>query len=189
MYVWAAAVALAILAGTWTASHRHAARAGLPLEHVAGATLLGFLGWEMLVELPGSVMDFWSLTAGLGDVSAVRGQQAYVVAQAAFVIGAAFAVAGILRRRPWGAILGIGLACAAVVWRGLLLVSTLQTFGGALDRDTYLGLVTTMMGLEAIPALAVVVLLARPMLRPTAPRRHGAPADWPAQQSAADRPG
>lgn len=68
MYVWAAAVALAIVAGAWTATNRREVRPALPVEHVAGAALVGLFGWEMLVNLPGSAMGYWSLTAGLGDV-------------------------------------------------------------------------------------------------------------------------
>ena len=121
MYVWAAVVALAIVVGAWTAMNRRALRPTLSPEHVAGAAMLGLFGWEMLVHLPGAIMGYWTLTAGLGDVRGVEGYQAFVAAQAAFVVAVAFAVVGILRRRAWGAILGIGLASARVVWSGAIL--------------------------------------------------------------------
>ncbi len=128
MFVWAAAVGLALVAAAWTATNRKAIRPTLPLEHVAGAAILGVLGWEMLVHLPGTVMGIWTLTAGLGDVRGVEGYQAFLVAQAAFVIGVAIAIVGILRRRPWGAILGIGLAVARVVWSGAVMYEALAMF-------------------------------------------------------------
>lgn len=141
MYAWAAAVALAVAAGAWTATHRRDVRPTLPLEHVAGATLMG-----------------------------------YVV----FVLAAACAVTGILRRRPWGAVLGIGLGSAIVAWRLLMLITTWQTFGDQLGGDVYMALVSTSMGLEAVPALVAIVLLARPLLRRTS-ASGTAPAEWPAE--------
>ena len=103
LYVWAGAVVLAIVAGVWTATRHRDPRPSLAPQHVAGAVLIGLFGWEMLVNVPGSVVGYFTLTAGLGDVRRIEAQQAFVVAQAAYAIGAAFAVAGILRRRTWGA--------------------------------------------------------------------------------------
>lgn len=180
MFVWAAAVGLALAAGVWTAMNLRATRATLPLEHVAGAAILGVLGWEMLVHLPGRVMAFWTLTAGLGDVRGVEGDQVFVVAQVAFVIGAAVAVVGILRRRPWGAILGIGLAVARVVWSGAVLYETLSMFGDEMGNPTYLDVVTSVIGLQVIPPLVVVVLLAWPLVRRTTPGAEASDAEWPA---------
>lgn len=185
MFVWAAVVALAIMAGAWTATNRRAIRPVLPFEHVAGAALLGVIGWEMLVHLPGAIMGYWSLTAGLGDVRGVEGYQAFVVAQAAFVVAVAFAVVGILRRRAWGAILGIGLASARVVWCGAILYETLMMLANAMGDDAYLDLAISLIGLQAIPALAAIALLAWPLLRRTTPRE-GSDADWPAAGAPAD---
>jgi hypothetical protein len=180
MFVWAAAVGLALAAGAWTAVNRRATRPALPLEHVAGAAILGVFAWEMLVHLPGTVMGYWSLTAGLGDVRGLDGYQVFVVAQVAFVIGAAFAIVGILRRRAWGAILGIGLAVARGVWSGAVLYETLSMFGDEVGNDLYLDFVTSVIGLQAIPALVVVALLAWPLVRRTAPGAEATEAQWPA---------
>ena len=71
MYAWAAAVAGAVVAGLWVGTNRREIRPVLPLEHVAAAALIGSFGWEMLVTLPGSVIGYLTLTAGLGDVRGV----------------------------------------------------------------------------------------------------------------------
>ena len=180
MYVWAAAVGLALTAGAWTAMNRRATRATLPLEHVAGAAILGVFGWEMLVHLPGTVMGIWTLTAGLGDVRGVEGYQAFVVAQVAFIIGAAAAIVGILRRRTWGAILGIGLAVARLVWSVAVLYEALSAFGDSIGNDLYLEFVTSVIGLQAVPAVVVIGLLAWPLVRRTAPGARASDAEWPA---------
>ena len=92
-FAWAALVALAIVVGGWTARTRPEVRSTLPLEHVAGATLLALVGWEMLINLPGTAVGYWTLTAGIGEVGGVQGTQAFVLAQAAFVVAAAFGAA------------------------------------------------------------------------------------------------
>ena len=186
MFVWAAAVVLALVAGAWTATNRRATSEILPLEHVAGAAILWVLGWEILVHLPGTVMGYWSLTAGLGDVRGVEGYQVFVVAQAAFVISAAFAIVGILRRRPWGAILGIGLAVARVVWSGAVLYEALSTFGDSMSNDVYLDFVTSVIGLQAIPAVVVIALLAWPLVRRATPSAEASDAQWPAGSAPAE---
>lgn len=179
MFVWAAAVALAIVAGAWTAINRPKIRPTLPVEHVAGAAILGLFGWESLLNLPGVVMGYWTLTAGLGDVRGVEGDQAFVVAQAAFVVAAAFAVTGILRRRTWGAVLGIGLAASIAVWSGLILFETTALYAESMDGGTYFSLVSTLVGMRALPALVVIALLAWPMVQRTTPPVSAADRDWP----------
>ncbi|MGH2382154.1 MAG: hypothetical protein ACRDG7_13170 [Candidatus Limnocylindria bacterium] len=186
MYAWAAAVALAIVAGAWTATNRREVRPALPVEHGAGAALVGLFGWEMLVNLPGSAMGYWSLTAGLGDVQGVAGHQAYVVAQAAFVVAAAFAVAGVLRRRTWGAVLGIGLAASVVLWSGLILFQTTSMYAEIMGSDAYLGIVSSLVGMRAIPAVVVVALLAWPLIRRMKPHAGASDPDWPTAGAPAD---
>ena len=173
MYVWAAAVTLAIVAGAWTGMNRRGIRPTLPPEHVAGAAIIGLFGWEMLVHLPGSMIGYWALTAGLGDVRGVEGHQAYVVAQAAFAIGAAFAVVGTLRRRTWGVVLGIGLASSRVVWSGLILFETVSMYGEIMGSDAYLSTVSSLIGMQAVPALAAIALLSWPLARRS-------DSEWPA---------
>ena len=186
MYVWAAAVALAVVAAAVTSNTRREIRSTLPIEHVAGAALVGLFGWEMLVNLPGSVLGYWTLTAGLGDVSGVRGQQAYVVAQAAFVVAAAFAVAGVLRRRTWGAVLGIGLAASVVLWSGLILFQTTALYAESMGTDTYLGVVSSLVGMRGIPAVVAIGLLAWPIVRRTTPSVRASDHDRPTAGAPAD---
>ncbi len=165
MYVWTAAVAVAIVAGVWTATRHREPRPSLPPQHVAGAALVGLFGWEMLVNLPGSVVGYWTLTAGLGDVRGLEAQQAFVVAQAAYVIGAAFAVGGILRRRTWGAVLGIGLAAAVMVSSAFNFAQITALYAESMSGDAYLSTVASVIGMRMIPALAAIVLLLWPFIR------------------------
>ena len=164
-FVWAGAVALAILAGIVTAGARRPPRETLPLVHVAGATLLGFFGWLALTHLPGTIMGYWTLTAGLGDVGGVEAQMLYTVGQVAFVVAAGAAIFGILRRAQWGAVLGIGLSLAQVTWHLAVLVQTWELFGDAMGDETYLDLTLTLVGAQVFPALAAAVLLAWPYRR------------------------
>ena len=181
MYVWAAAVAIAVMVGIWYGTNRRGTRPGLPPEHVAAAALLGFFGWEMLVNLPASIIGLWSLTAGLGEARGAEGQQAFVLGQVAFVVGAAMAIAGILRRRTWGIALGIGLAAALVVSTVVNNAWILASLGQSMGFDSYISIVTSAIG-RGVPALAVIGLLAWPLVRRStsravSPRSNG---DWSA---------
>jgi hypothetical protein len=168
MYVWAAAVAAAIVAGIWSATNNHDLRLSVPHEHIAGAALVGLFGWEMLISLPGSVSGYLQLTAGLGDLRGVQAQQAFLAAQAAFAVGAGFAVMGILRRRTWGSVLGIGLALTLVVSSTLNLANITATMAESMSADAYWSTVASLIGMQAIPALAAAALLLWPLLRPAA---------------------
>ena len=170
-YVWAATVLLAIAAGVWTATNRPGVRSGPPLQHVAGATLLAYFAWEMVVNLPGLLSGYWTTVDGFGDTRALSGQQAYLAGQVAFVVAAAFSVVGILRGRTWAAVMGIGLAVAVVVGRVAIFASTLATYGDALGADggLYLSMVSSTILLGAVPALVAAGLLARPLLRRASP--------------------
>lgn len=186
LYVWAGAVALAVVAAAWTAANRREVRAELPIAHVAGATLVATFGWQMLVHLPGAVLGYWNLTAGLGEVDGVREQQAYVVGQAVFVVGAAFAVVGILRRRTWGAVLGIGLALSHALSAVIATVNTFMVVGDSMDGGMYLNFVASTIGLGAVPGLVAAVLLTVPLWQ-TTPPVDAARADWNGEPAAADR--
>jgi len=165
MFIWAGAVALAVVAGGLTAAAGRPPRATVPFVHVAGATLVGFFGWLALTHLPGTIMGYWTLTAGLGEVGGIEAQQLYVVGQIVFVVAAALAIAGILRRAQWGAVLGIGLALAQLIWHLAILYETWSLYGDSMGDGTYLDLALTLIGAQAGPALAAVVLLAWPFVR------------------------
>lgn len=169
MYGWAAAVALAIVAGIWSATTHHDRRPVLPPEHVAGAVFVGLFGWELLVGLPGVVTGYMALTAGLGDWRGLQAEQAFLAAQAAFAAGAAFAVVGILRRHTWGAVLGIGLAASMVVSSTLNIANITATMAESMGSDIYWNFIVSIFGLQVIPALVAVVLLLLPFARSTTP--------------------
>jgi len=185
LYAWAAVVTAAIVAGVWTAMKVRDTRPVLPVEHVAGAALVGLFGWESLFQLPGAWVGFLTLTAGMGsDVSGDEAQQAYVAALALFAIGSGFAVVGILRRRTWGAVLGIGLAAAVVVMIGIVMIDTITLFGDAVGDDTYLTFALGSVGQRAVPALAAIALLAWPLVR--RPTSRAEERDWRAASAPAE---
>lgn len=186
MYVWAGAVLLAPAVGAWAGTNRRDIRPGLPPEHVAGATILALFGWERLVYLPGLLSGFWSSSAGIGTVPGLEGPQAYVAAEAAFVVAVGFAIAGTLRRRAWGAVMGVALAAAVVVFSLASFASTLQAFGVAFSDESFLSFAATSVGLNTVPALAALVLLVRPLVRSETPRTDAA-IGWGGE--AADRAG
>ncbi len=182
MYAWAGAVALTVFAGVWAATNQRSVRPVLPLEHVAAAALIGSFAWDMLVQLPGSIMGVWTLTAGLGDVLGDEPQQAFVAAQVLFVAAGAVAVPGILRRRVWGIVLGIGLSVALILWAVLSVSSLLARLGESMPPDVMTSILVNAIGLSVIPALAAIGLLAWPLVRRTTPRptEAGADRDWSA---------
>jgi len=187
MYAWAGAVALTVFAGVWAATNQRTVRPALPLEHVAAAALIGSFAWDMLVQLPGSIMGVWTLTAGLGDVLGDEPQQAFVAAQVVFVAAGAVAVPGILRRRVWGIVLGIGLSVALILWAVLSVSNLLAQLGESMPPDVMMSILVNAIGLSVIPALAAIGLLAWP-LRRTAPRPTEADADRDWSASAAPDP-
>ena len=182
MYAWAGAVALTVFAGGWAATNQRTVRPVLPLEHVAAAALIGSFAWDMLVQLPGSLYGVWTLTAGLGDVLGDEPQQAFVAAQVLFVAAGALAVPGILRRRAWGIVLGIGLSVALVLWAVLSASHLVAQFGGSMPADVVMSILVNAIGLSVVPALVAIGLLAWPLVRRTTPRRTeaGADRDWSA---------
>ena len=140
------------------------------------------------IQLPGTAVGYWTLTAGLAEASGVEGVEAFVVTQAVFVVAAAFAVLGILRRRTWGTVLGIGLAVAVVVWRVLVMLAVVQQVGQSMDGGTYLSTVANLIGMGAIPALAGAVLLGLPLLRRPARPVDASGAGWHPESAATDPP-
>lgn len=185
LYAWAGVVLLVLAVGVWAATNRREIRPTLPPEHVAGATILGLFGWQRLVDLPGLLTGYWAASAGIGTVPGLEGPQAFVVAEVAFIVAVAFAVAGILRRRAWGTVLGIALATAIVAWSLVQLAANLQVIGGAATDELFLSLATNAIGLRIVPALVALICLAAPLRRTLMPPAEPAPA-WRGEP--ADRP-
>jgi hypothetical protein len=164
-WTFSAGTALTVAAGLL------ATRAGrewvttLPMAHVAGIVLVALFGWESLVYLPGTIQTYVIGVAGIADPPNVEGYQAFMVASVAFVIAAALAIYGILRRRPWGVVLGIGVAGTRLV---TALVSTANLFtlnGDFFGPDAVGWNAAIFLAERAIPAIAAIVLLLWPLLR------------------------
>lgn len=165
MLTLAVSVAIAAAAAAWAYVTWRAPRPTLPLAHVAGAAIVGLLGWEALVYLPGAVARYAAVTAGLGDVRGLEVDQAFVASLAAFALGAAIAVVGILRRRVWGIVLGIGLAVSQLALTVAGVGQTIAIMGEATGDMSYIDMVGTTIALRAVPPIAAIVLLAWPLVR------------------------
>ena len=108
-WVFAGAVVVAYAVAIWTAVRRPGRRADLPMEHVAAAALIGLVAWGSLTD----VREVAAITGAPYD---------YLTAMGLFVIGTVIAIVGILQRRPWGIVLGIGLAATHVLGSAAALI-------------------------------------------------------------------
>jgi len=193
MFTLAVMVAIAVFAAGWTATNRRARRPVLPYRHVAGVAIVALLGWEAIVYLPGAIVGYFALTAGLGDVSGVEVDEAFVAALAIFAVAAVFAVVGVLQRRTWGVVLAIGLAAARLATTLAAVAQMLVLFGDAqvVGDMSYVAFTATTIALQAVPPIAAIVLLAWPLLEGRARPESAFPitgerAEWPGDASPAD---
>lgn len=164
-WTFSAATAVTLLAGVVATRVRREWLTSLPMTHVAALAFLALFGWESLVHLPGVIQTYVIGVAGIADPPNVEGYQAFMVASVAFVIAAALAIYGILRRRPWGVALGIGVAGTRLV---TALVSTANLFtlnGDFFGPDAVGWNAAILLAERAIPAIAAIVLLLWPLLR------------------------
>jgi len=121
------------------------------------------IGWQALVNLPGTVLQYFTTFAGIGVPTGESAYEAYVVAACVFVAASAVAVVAILRRRPWGSVLGIGL-CVAHIGTSLVGIASMLSLMGNLGGDPNLTWYTISFALSAVPAIVGIVLLAGPLL-------------------------
>jgi hypothetical protein len=161
-------IAVAMIAAAWTALNRPRPRPELPVHHAAAAALIGYVAWEALTLLPGFFDTYLTATAGIDDVGSVLlGQRAYLIAATAAVAGSAIAIVGILRRRAWGAVLGIGLAAAHVIGSvaTVINVAILESGAEVAGGENYFALIAPTLLLGAVPSIVAIGLLAWPMIR------------------------
>lgn len=183
-WTYSAATALTVVAGLVATRVRREWLTSLPMAHVAAVVLIALYGWEALVYLPSTIAQYTTRVAGIPDPAGVEASQAFVIASVAFVAAAALAIYGILRLRPWGVVLGIGVAATRVA---MSVAGSIQLFSANLDLfgPEALGYnVITAFALNGVPAAVGVVLLVWPLLRSS---RVGAPpvetADWSGEPS------
>ena len=165
-YAWTffAVVVAAIAAGgaAWLLSPRRSER--LPMEHVAGAALIAAGGWQLLVDLPASLVQVFAINSGIPNAP-FTSLHVFVLAHAAVVLATAVAILGILRREVWGAALGIGIGAALATRTALGIASLLIIAGPAGMPDGQLGWFVAQSALQAVPPLAAAMLLALPFWR------------------------
>lgn len=183
-WVFAASTVLTVVAGLLATRVRREWVTSLPMAHVAAVVVVALIGWESLVYLPGTIQYYTMAVAGIPHPTGVEAYQAFVFASAAFVVSAALAVYGILRRRPWGIVLGIGVAGTRAL---MSLASTINLFGMNADPLGPEGLafnVFTLFAERVVPPLAAIGLLLWPLLRgSTAEAPPAQTVDWNADPS------
>jgi hypothetical protein len=139
----------------------------LPIEHVAAAAIIGVAGWEAAIQLPGNLISFLSIGAGLGEFI-VTPLQVYVLAASLSTIAMFLAVIAILRRQIWGVALGVGVGLVQVAMSAVGVVSLLGMTAQGMPEDQLLWLLVSV-GLRAVPGIVAVALLLRPLRRPVRP--------------------
>jgi hypothetical protein len=162
LWAWVAVVTVAVLAAVLARRLHPGLLPAAPLQHVAGATLVAVIGWQALLNLPGTVLQYFTTFAWVGVPTGESAYEAFVVASIVFVAASAVAVVAILRRRPWGAVLGIGL-CVAHIGTSLVGITTLLSLMSEAG-DPNLPWYTISFALEAVPAIVGIVLLAGPLI-------------------------
>lgn len=163
-WTFAITVGLSVLAAGWTARVRPEPRPNLPLMHVAGAALIGVIGWEALHMLPGTITGLFLATAGIPEPRGADEAQAFAAASVLLVVASALAIVGILRRRPWGIVLGIGVAVARVAVGSTALVQWLALSAEVVGDANYLPTALSIVGMSLVPPVVAIVLLAWPLL-------------------------
>jgi hypothetical protein len=164
-WTFSAATALTVVAGLLATRVRREWVTSVPMAHVAALVLIALYGWETLVYLPSTINLYTTRVAGIPDPSGVEANQAFVIASVAFAAAAALAIFGIIRRRPWGVVLGIGVAATRVA---MSVASSIQLFSANLDLfgPEALGFnAVTGFALNGLPAVVGVFLLLWPLLR------------------------
>jgi hypothetical protein len=178
-WVFSAATALTVAAGLLATRVRREWVTSLPMAHAAAIVLIALFGWESLVYLPSTIQVYTTGVAGIPDPAGVEAYQAFIVASAAFVLAAVLAIYGILRRRPWGLVFGIGVAGTRVA---MTLASAVNLFSIGLDPFGPAGLawnVVDLIALRVVPAVVAIVLLLWPLLsRSTAETLPVETVDW-----------
>jgi len=163
LWAWVAVVAAAVLASVLARRLRPALLPILPLRHVAGATLVAVIGWQALLNLPGTVLQYFTTFAGIGVPTGESAYEAFVAAACVFVAASAVAVVAILRQRPWGAVLGIGL-CVAHIGTSLVGIASMLSLMGNLGGDPNLIWYMISYAFSPLPAIVGIVLLAVPLI-------------------------
>ena len=161
---FAAAVGVAIAAAIVARVLLPGALERLPIEHVAAAAIIGVVGWEAAIQLPGNLISFLSIGAGLGTFI-VTPLQVYVFAASLSTIAMLVAVIAILRRQIWGVALGVGVGLVQVAMSAVGVVSLLGMTAQGMPEDQLLWLLVSV-GLRAVPGIVAVALLLRPLRRP-----------------------
>lgn len=163
-------IAIAVIAAAWTALNRPRPRPDLPAHHAAAAAIIALVAWDALTLLPGFLDAYLTATAGIGPEDlggALLGQQSYLIVATAAIVGSVVAIVGILRRRMWGAVLGIGMSAAYVIGSvaGLVNLAILESESVIAPGGGYLAMVAPELLLGAVPSVVAIGLLVWPLVR------------------------
>lgn len=182
LWGWVAVVVAGVVAALLARRMHPAPLPTLTLRHVAAATLIAILGWQALLTLPSTLLQFSSGSPEMGGSTGQEALQAWVAAACTHVVAAPIAVVAILRRNVWGTVLGIGVAVANI---GISVIGTISMLGMAAeysqaDRTFLVYAATNALG--AVPALVAIGLLLAPLQRGQARHSGRAPRGDPASE-------
>lgn len=153
-WAWVIAVDLAVVTAVIASLVDGTRTAALRPQHVAGAAILGVGGWETAAGVAGSLAG--RLPGSGADLALLFGQTTFAVAAAAVVVG-------IVGRRRWAVVLGIGLAIARAILAGVAAFDV-SSIGGDLGPET-LRSTLLFIGLSAVPFVVAAWLFVDPFRR------------------------
>ena len=160
-WLFVGGVIAAFAAAGWAAVRHPRPRPDLPVEHVAAAALIGLVAWDSLVDVP----ELVAITSGPYTLTAAT----------VFVVGTVIAIVGILRRRTWGAVLGIGLAATQVLGGAAALIQLATFEAEAVGETIYLEFIAPTIVMDSIPLLVAIGLLLWPLRRRSSATDGGGP--------------
>ncbi len=130
-------------------------------HHAAGAAILGVIGWEVAIYLPGSVQTRTvAILPGPGD--AALPSALYVLTQGVYVAATVVAVVFVLRRHVWAAILAIGLCLVRI---GLMTINLWQFVQSAGVDPTVVAQLVPFALLTVPAAVAIWLFAQQPLTR------------------------
>ena len=161
-FVWAFAlmVGLAVAAAIVIGRTGRERLPTLSPHHAAGAAILGVIGWEVAIYLPGSVQ---TLTVAIlpGPGEAALPSALFVLTQGVYVAATVVAVVFVLRQHVWAAILAIGLCLVRI---GLMTMNLSQFVQRAGDDPSAVAQLVPF-ALLTVPAAVAIWLFAQPLTR------------------------
>ncbi len=163
LWLWMGVAVASVFGAILVARSSRPRLSRLSVEHIAAAAIIGVVGWEAAVRVPETIV---TVTSGYAGIEGARGQgtyEAFAATLVGSVIGAVVAIVGLLRRRAWAVVLGLGVALARVGTVAIGVSNMLSLTAS----DPQFAWWSVQVAAGAVPALAAIVLLVLPFMRGT----------------------